>query len=254
MFIGDVTPEVDPRLYLSSIGQCCLTYAQLIGGVLQVAESVKSNNESSASSFNPRCRPSQSLINGGIPEHLLVGDGSDSELRKRLMDAVSKFDDHSGPLIPLVVNTHGWVSALGWQLIENIGSLCWASHPIELIKPNDSRRTSEQPDDLAEQTNEEKWGPVKRSLQIGSQFIDIIEQFCGRLPLGLDHISERGIRLIDCAFKSTPMEIRHIKSEHLRWLRFMSLFNSSYRYAVHFPITSPEGIIIECFLLSSLST
>lgn len=296
-----MAPDVHPRLYVASIGQCALTYAQLTSGALEVAESVKHGLDSSGFSpsnsntvFSPYCCPSQHLIETGkIPNRLLQGDGSDPTLGYRLTEALATFvkrykqkltteneqllsennissnpnsyntEDHLCdvfPTIPMIINTHGWISGLGWQLIEAIGGLGWVTYSIELIKSKDWRRIGiyekqEEKKDLHESNKEKEmddmrnskgttksWGPKTMSLDIENPFIDLVEQFCGRLPLGLDRLSKNGIRLICSAFDSDAIhESQRVKSEHLRWLRFMSLFNCGYRHAVHFPVATPEG-------------
>lgn len=390
VFVGSVSPEVDPRLYLASVGQSTLTYAQLISGTLELAESVKlglhSNNKNDQkdrheSLLSPYCRPSQLLSDfGTVPERLLVGDGKDETLRKRLTDSLLLFlknynqqsrgvssgisslvhkiissDNNSNSssstsgdtyqqgnqqvnqlsnqhksfaMVPLIVNTHGWITGLGWQLIEAIGGLAWTTHRVELVKSNDwrSREPREGPkceEDLTsnEQVTTEQrrvakskktrntqkgvsgllvnnkdkdttttttttstesidqhtiyhhvvngteiskhgnllksgsrsiadqsnfWGPVTTPLEIRNPFTDLVEQFCGRLPLNSDHRDLDNRRLIPCAFRHSKSSIQRkshqeIRPAHLRWLRFMSLFNFGYRHAVHFPIATHEG-------------
>lgn len=292
VFVGDTSPSVDPRLYLASVGQCTLAYAELISGVLELAESVRlkerqqkasSGDFEDGNNFSPYCRPSCALLETGcIPERLLEGNGSDPELRERLSSSVSLFlknyvqcqestrgrQCHSvcpsdpllkanahrpscPPLLPLIANTHGWVVGLGWQLVEAIGGLGWVTHPIELLASQDWRMRQKTCSRLAvceslpsdEPSNGIHWGPIETRLKISNPFVDLIEEFRGRLPLTLNHV-----RLLPCAFRHiTPVRPPSCQSnkavapKHLRWLRFMAAFNVAYGHAVHFPIATPEG-------------
>lgn len=257
LFGYGTSAEVDPEVYLGAVGQCHLKYQQLISGILQAALTSKtsaSGNIGREAIYYPHAQPAQQLRNGALPKYL--AECTDASVLTFIQQFRDNPEDFRIP-IPLVINTHGWVTGLGWQLLDAIGALTWSSWGIELLpavpaSAPESKSVSSTQSTKCDQSTSCDSAAELRPMKVGLPFHDLIHRFCGRLPLPWFFSSDMIVRRIQQKVSILPSGNQCLSnkrkpfvptSAEKRWLRFMALFNTAYCLAVHLPVTSEEGKI-----------
>lgn len=114
-FYGDVTPASDPALFTSAVRELLAEYRShpaCCGG----AAGAGSSSASSA----------------GAPPVPSVAGGGDGDGRGR--------GGHGSPVVPLVINCHGWMKGIGYETLQAAAEAACPSHVVYLDSRDETQR------------------------------------------------------------------------------------------------------------------
>jgi hypothetical protein len=233
MFGYGVASDANPEMYIEAVGECHLKYQQLISGAL--LEAVKSDTETKNISvvdiYSPFVKPSSLLTEGFISKTFASND----EIISLLHQFRENSDTFSLP-VPLVINTHGWVTGLGWQLLDTIGSMTWSTIGLNLSTITTPHCQSTEAD-----CDNPKIISTHVLPHLTSSFQSILDKYCGRFPIPWIQSPETILYHLTSFVPSSIASQETIPPVSKRWLRFAAHLNQEFASALHVYPTTQEG-------------